>query len=280
MNLNEKISSVRKSRQRFVGLVAALLLVGFQQSTAPTSAGVEVLSVSGSGTTTAILSGVVEAFESDNPGYRLSVLPGAGTGSGVQGILSGGLDLAAMARAPKDSEAEQGVEWVQFGFSAGPVLAHPDVGVNNLTTEQVVAVFSGEVTNWSEVGGADVPIVLFVRDEEDSSTQSIRGEIIGDMPFPASAEILVSQSEMQEKVSGTPGAVGFGSLPAALAAGADLVGLALDGISPTDPDFPIVSPIGVGFMSEYKADFQILLDWLLSDQGQQALGNVGVTLLP
>ena len=276
--MKEKMSGLSMMTKLVVFLLLFMTLaVGCQQAEEPAPEAITVLSVSGSGTTTAILSGIVDAFQVDMPGYRLSVLPGAGTGSGVQGILSGGLDLAAMARPPKEGEAEEGVEWVQIGYSAGPVLAHPDVGVPDLTTEQVIAIFSGEITNWSEVGGADVAVALFVRDEEDSSTKSIRDKIIGDMPFPGSAQVLVSQSEMQENVSGTPGAIGFGSLPAAIAAGTELIGLGLDGVAPTDPAFPISSPIGVGFMSERKAEFQEVLDWLLSSAGQAELSTVGVT---
>jgi hypothetical protein len=71
-------------------------------------------------------------------------------------------------------------------------------------------------------------------------------------------------------------AVGFGSLPAVIAAGVDLVGLGLDGVSPTDFAFPIVSSIGVGYMADRKSEFKPLTDWLLSEQGQSALRDVGL----
>lgn len=269
--------NIKVSKTWTCGIVALTVLILVSAGCARPQAEPEaevVYAVSGSGTTTAILKGVKEAFEADNPGYRLSVLPGAGTGGGVQGVVERGLDVAAMARPPKDKEKEQGVEWTQIGESAGPVLAHPGVGVANLSTAQVTAIFSGEITNWSEVGGANLKIMLFVRDAGDSSTQAVRETIFGETPFSDSAELLISQSDMQEKVAETPGAVGYGSWPAAVAAGSEIVGLALNGVAPNDAAFPIASPVGIGYLAERKAEMQPLIDWLLSDKGQEALRGV------
>lgn len=119
------------------------------------------LTASGSGTTTAILAGVKPAFEADVPGYTLKVLPGSGTGGGVKGVLEGILDVAAMARPPKSEESAQGIEYVEFGQSGVAVYTHAEVGVTNLTTAQVLAIFSGEITNWSKVGGQDQPLILY-----------------------------------------------------------------------------------------------------------------------
>jgi phosphate transport system substrate-binding protein len=234
------------------------------------------LTVSGSGTTTLILSGVQSAFEADVPAYRLDILPGSGTGGGVQGLVQGVLDVAAMARPPKDEEAAQGVEYVEFGRSGVAVYTHADVGVTNLSTEQVIALFLGQVTNWSEIGGPDMPIVLYVRDEGDSSTKALREKVFGDTSFPETATVLTSQSDMQAAVAGTPGGVGIGSWPAALASGSDMQPVALDGIAPGSPAYPMVSPVGIGYLSTDETNVQPLIDWLLSERGQAALSEFDV----
>jgi phosphate transport system substrate-binding protein len=235
------------------------------------------LRISGSGTTTAILSAVTPAFEADTPGYGLKTLPGAGTGGGVQGVIEDMLDVAAMARPPKDEEAAQGLEYTEFGQSGVSILAHPDVGVANLTTAQIAAIFSGEVTNWSKVGGPNLGIVLYVRDEGDSSTKALREAIFGDTPFPEiTAQVLTSQSDMQDAVAETPGSVGFGSWPSARASGADVRAIALDGVAPGDSTYPIVTPVGIGYLANRQAEVQPLIDWLLSEQGQAALQEFDV----
>lgn len=255
---------------------------GTATETVPTPAVVPqtTLTISGSGTTSSILNGVKSACEADVPGYKLDILPGSGTGGGVKGVIEGVLDAAAMARPPKDEEAAQGVEYVEFGHSGVTVYAHPGVGVTNLTTAQISAIFSNEVTNWSKVGGPDLAIVLYVRDEGESSTKALRQLIFGDTPFPETAQVLTSQSYMQTAVAGTPGGVGYGSWPSALAAGTDVLPIALDGVAPGDAAYPIVAPIGIGYLPARKADVQPLIDWLLSERGQAALREFDVIITP
>ncbi len=275
-----------KNWKRVVVGLSLLLLVAaactsFSSQIAPTETPTArpqvVLKVSGSGTTTSILDAVQPAFEADTPGYRLEVLPGTGTGGGVKGIMQGMLDVAAMVRPPTDEEAAQDVEYAEFGQSGVSVYTHPAVDVTDLTTKQIVAIFSGQVTNWSEVGGPTRQIILYVRDEGDSSTKELRRAIFGDTPFPeTTAQVLTSQADMQVAVSGTPGGVGFGSWPSALASGAEVRAIAIDGITPGDPTYPIVAPLGIGYLRDRKADVQPLIDWLLSEQGQAALREFGV----
>lgn len=269
-------------------LVAVALLVLVPAGCAPGGSGADpagaaggdediVLTVSGSGTTTAILSAVAPAFEADTPGCRLKVLPGAGTGGGVQGVIGGMLQVAAMARPPKDDEAAQGIAYTEFGLSGVAVYVHPSVEVAELTGSQVSAILCCEIENWSEVGGPDLPIVVYVRDEGDSSTKALRAEVIGDVAFPEEGlHVLTSQSEMQESVAGTEGAVGFGSWPSAVASGTDVRAITLDGVSPSEPAYQLTTPVGISYMSDRQADVQPLIDWLLSESGQAALRQVDV----
>jgi phosphate transport system substrate-binding protein len=236
-----------------------------------------VLTVSGSGTTTAILSAVAAAFEADTPGYQLRVLPGAGTGGGVQGVVGGMLDVAAMARPPKEEEIAQGIVYTEFGLSGVALYVHPSVEVTELTGSQVTAILCCEIENWSEVGGPDLPIVVYVRDEGDSSTEALRASVIGDVAFPEEGvQVLTSQSEMQESVAGTEGAVGFGSWPSAVSSGTDVRAISLDGVSPSEQAYQLKTPVGIGYLSERQADVQPLIDWLLSESGQTALEQVDV----
>jgi phosphate transport system substrate-binding protein len=234
------------------------------------------LTVSGSGTTGAILKGIKPAFEADVPGYTLEVLSGSGTGGGVKGLVEGVLDVAAMARPPKDEEADQGVEYVEFGQSGVALYAHPGVGVDNLTTAQAISLLAGEIANWSELGGPDMLVILYVRDEGDSTTKALREHIVGDAPFSEKAEVLTSQSDMQAAIEGTPGGVGVGSWPSAFAAGADVRPISLDGVAPGDSAYPMTGPVGIGYLPDGKEAAQPLIDWLLSEQGKTALGEFDV----
>jgi ABC-type phosphate transport system substrate-binding protein len=107
------------------------------------------LKISGSATTTRLLTALKPAFEADTPGYQLETLTGSGTGGGVEGILKEVLDVAAMGRLPKEEEATQ-IEFVPLGFGPEVPIAHPSVGIESLSSEEFISIFAGEVTNWSQ----------------------------------------------------------------------------------------------------------------------------------
>jgi len=238
---------------------------------------INTLTISGSGSVVPILEAIQSDFEADTPNYRLEVLPGSGTGGGVKGLLQGVLDIAAMARPPKDEEIAQNVKYAGFGQAGNGILIHPEVGVTNLTSAQVTAIFSGQVTNWSEVGGPDLPIILYVRDEGDSSTDALRSFVMGDTPFPETmAQVITSQSDMFASVAGTPGSIGVGTWPAVLATGAKVNVVAIDGVAPGDPHYPMKNPLGIGYLANRQDDMQPLIDWLQSGKGQTALQKFDV----
>jgi phosphate transport system substrate-binding protein len=233
------------------------------------------LTISGSGSTTTVLEAVKAAFEADTPGYQIEVLSGTGTGGGVQGVVDSTLDAAAMARAPKDDEA---IEYAEFGRSGQALYVNEGVGDIDLTSQQASSIVFGEITNWSEVGGPDMEIVLYVRDESDSSTTELREALFGDEPFAETAQVMTSQGDMLNAVERIEGAIGFGSWPAALAVGAKVKPVSLDGVKPADSQYPITTALGIGFLAERQTDVQPLIDWLLSDAGKTALREIGVTV--
>jgi phosphate transport system substrate-binding protein len=267
-----------KNWKQIIGLLVLGLIVGcsplsmVEPTPMPTPEPKRVvLKISGSGSATAILDAVAPAFEADNPGYYVEVLSGSGTGGGVKGIISGTLDVAAMARPPKPEEAEQNVEYVEFGKSGVAILVHADAIVANLSTDQVKAIFSGGVTTWSEIGGANRPIILYVRDEGDSSTQAIREVILGDAAFPEKAQVLTSQGDMLTAVAGTPDSMGLGAWTTARAKDTQVKAIVIDGVAPDDPAYPMTTTLGIGYLKDRQAEVQPLIDWLLSEEGQRKL---------
>ena len=183
--------------------------------------------------------------------------------------MEGVLDVAAMARPPKDSEA---VEYVELGQAGQAIITHPEVGITDLTSAQITTIFVEGVTNWSEVGGPDLPLILYVRDEDDSSTKALRSFIVGDAPFAENvAKVFTSQGDMLSAVEGTPGSVGIATWPTTLAMGANVTGVTVDSIAPGDSTYPMTSPLGIGFVTEKQTAVQPLIDWLQSEQGKAAL---------
>jgi phosphate transport system substrate-binding protein len=264
----------------FFPLIIALLLAACSGSSAqlstPTAPPLVVLSVSGSGTITTVLEALKPAFESATPGYKLEVLPGHSTGSGVTGILEDVLDVAAMARAPKDEEYAQNIKYYEMGLVGQAIIVHPSVtDVPTLNQQQITDIFSGKITNWSEVGGPNLQISLYVRDEDDTSTKGLRKAILGETLFSETAITLFSQSDMAFSVEGTKGAVGLAAWPPMLATHAEVQAVAINGIRPDDPTYPVLGSAGIGYMADREGDIQPLINWLSSENGKSVLKAFG-----
>ncbi|HEX2906999.1 MAG TPA: substrate-binding domain-containing protein [Phototrophicaceae bacterium] len=262
----------------FLGLALLITACSSAAPTAtPTAPPQITLTISGSGSVSSLLTTLKADFEAAHPGYNLNILSGTGTGGGVKGVLDGSLTVAAMARAPKDDETAQGLQYVRIGGSAVAFIVHPEVKVTNLTQEQVRAIFFAETTNWSEVGGPDLPIVVYVRDEDESATTMLRQTFFGDTAFPESiAGVMTSASALLDAVQGTPGSIGFGTWAAIVAGKKNVSMVKLDGAAPDSPDYPVISMLGLGYLESQQAAVQPLLDWLSSTTGRGALNQLGV----
>lgn len=243
---------------------------------APTAPPTILLKISGSGTITAVLEALKPTFEAATPGYRLEILTGDSTGGGVAGILAGLLDGAAMARPLQDEEAAKGIRFFEMGLGGEAIFVHPSVvGVTSLTTQQIIDIFSGQMTNWSAVDGPDLDIILYVRNAEDSSMIGLRKAILGETPFPATATLLTSQGEMIAAVEGTPGAIGIAAWPTVLATQASVPAIAINGVEADQAAYPLLGSMGIGYLADRQNDMQPLLDWLSSAEGQSALKALG-----
>lgn len=269
-----------KFRLVFLSLIGSLILAscgGFAaQRPTPTNPPLVILEASGSGTITIVLDTLTPAFEAATPGYRLEVLPGKSTGSGVTGILEELLDVAAMARPPKDEEIAQNIKYFELGLVGQALIIHPTVtGVVSLNQQQIIDVFSGKIVNWSEVGGPNMQIALYVRDEDDSSTKGLREAVLGETPFAETATTLFSQDEMVVSVEGTPGSIGIAGWPSILALQTNVKAVAIDGVGPDEAAYPILGSAGIGYLSKREGDIQPLINWLSSEEGKAALNALG-----
>jgi phosphate transport system substrate-binding protein len=144
-----------------------------------------------------------------------------------------------------------------------------------LNHQQITDIFSGKITNWSEVGGPNMQIVLYVRDEDDSSTKGLRRAILGETPFSETATTLFSQDEMIFSVEGTPGSIGIAGLPSVLALQTNVNAVAIDGVGPDEAAYPILDSAGIGYLSQREGDIQSLMNWLSSAEGRVALNALG-----
>ena len=234
--------------------------------------------ISGSGTVTNLLTALQPKFEADNPGYKLNLLSGTNTAGGVQGTLEGALDAAAMAGPAKEEDLAKGLKTFVVGRTGVAIFAHPDLEVTSLTPDQITQIFKGEITNWSEVGGKDEAIIVFVREENESATPPLRAATLGDDPFVESAAVLKSSGDMLTSIAGSPESVGYGNWIAAKTSSTKVKAIAVNDVLPDADGYPMSLEIGLGYTEANQEKIQPLLDWLVSEKGRAALAELGVIL--
>ena len=207
-----------------------------------------------------------ETFKEVQPGINVNYT-GSGSGSGITNVLSGTVDIGLSSRALKAEEEEQGAVGHIVALDGVAVVVNPENTVADLTVEQIAKIFSGEITNWSEVGGADAEIAVFGR-ESGSGTRGAFEEIVGVVDACAYTNEYSSTGDMVGAVAGNPNAIGYASLSAV---DDTVVAVQVNGVAPSeatvaDGTYEIQRPFVMVTVegTELSEAAQAFLDWAMS----------------
>ena len=203
-----------------------------------------------------------------------------GSGAGIEAVNSGNADIGNSSRNLKDEEKANGAVENIVAIDGIAVCVDTANTVTNLTKQQLTDIYTGAVTNWSEVGGADAPIVVVGR-EAGSGTRGAFEELLGIADACAYANELDSTGAVMAKVASTPGAIGYVSLDVV---DDSVIALALEGVEPTAENVkagnyflsrPFVMATK-GEISEQSELVQAWFDYVLGEEGQEIAAKVGL----
>ena len=138
---------------------------------------------------------------------------GTGSGAGIEAVLAGNVDIGLSSRALKPEEEEKGAVGHTVALDGVAIVVNPANGVEDLTVEQIAQIFTGEVTNWSELGGEDAEIAVLGR-EDGSGTRSAFEEIVGVDGACKYTNEYSSTGDVIGNVASNPNAIGYASLSA------------------------------------------------------------------
>ncbi len=171
-----------------------------------------VVNTDGSTSMEKVVKGLAEVFMQSNSGVTVNY-SGTGSGAGVEAAVSGTADIGLASRELKDEETSNGAEGHVVALDGVAVVVHPDNGVEDLSVEQIAQIFTGEIDNWSQLGGADAPIAPYGR-EGGSGTRGAFEEIVGVEDACVYTNEYSSTGDMIGSVAGNPNAIGYASLSA------------------------------------------------------------------
>lgn len=166
----------------------------------------------GSTSMESVVKALGEAFMELNPGVTVNY-SGTGSGTGIQSAINGTCDLGLSSRALKDEEKQNGAVENIVALDGVAVVINPANGVEDLTVEQIAQIFTGEITNWSELGGTDGEIAVFGR-EAGSGTRGAFEEIVGVEDTCKYTNEYSSTGDVIGNVASNPNAIGYASLSA------------------------------------------------------------------
>ena len=218
-----------------------------------------------------------EAFEEANSGVTVNY-SGSGSGAGVTSAIDGTADIGLASRALTDEETAQGAVSHVVAYDGVAVIVNPENGVEDLTTEQIAQIYTGEITNWSELGGEDLEIAVYGR-EAGSGTRGAFEEILGIEDACQYLNEYSSTGDVIGNVASNPGAIGYASLSAvndtvkALKVGGVECSEAtiLDGTYSIQRPFVMITKEG----TELSAAAQAFLDFAMSADAADLIAQAG-----
>lgn len=240
------------------------------------------LRIKGSDTMLLLTTRWAEEFMRVHP--RIAVYTeGGGTETGIDALIEGNTDLCAASRTLRAEEVRRllqkrgslGIS-VLTAKDALSVYLHPDNPVGSLTMQQITGLFTGEIRNWRDVGGADLPVTVISRAPNSGTFLFFEEHVLQGRPYSRDAETVATTEAVIRRVRELPGAVGYGGLPY----GEDLRHVAVEGIKPTSDNvrngsYPISRYLYLYASRPLEGELKLFVDWVLSNAGQTVVRSVG-----
>ena len=297
-------------KAKFIYLLALFLFIGsifFIGCKKKETAEQTVISVKGSDTMVNLAQKWAEVYMQSNPNVSIQVT-GGGSGTGVAALLNGTLDLANSSRELKDSEFEtakqKGVTPVVYEVALDgiAVIVHPDNKIDNLTVKQVSDIFSGKITNWKQLGGPDMMITLYGRENSSGTYEFFKEHVLGkdeagkQVDYSTATQVLQGTAALGEAVARDVKGIGYGGV-GYFALRKDVKILHIK----KDDDSPAISPAEngqVNYKVIWNGDYSIsrylycftngeatdelknYVDFILSPEGQKLVESMEYIPLP
>ena len=222
-----------------------------------------------------------ESFMEKNPGVTVTV-EYTGSGAGLESLAAGSVDIGNASRGLKDEEKASGEVENIVAIDGIAVITNKSCSIKDVTSKDLAKIYTGEITDWAELGGEEQPIIVIGR-EAGSGTRDAFEELLEVKDVCAYAQELDSTGAVLAKVGTTPGAIGYVSLDVV----DDTVsGLKIDGVEPTEEEilagnYMLQRPFVMatkGEISEQNELVQTWFNYINSDDGKEVIKQVGLII--
>jgi phosphate transport system substrate-binding protein len=266
-----------------------------------------VISVKGSDTMVNLSQRWAEEYMKNNPGISIQVT-GGGSGTGVAALLNGTTDIANSSRELKPSEYEKAATLNinpvthEVAMDGIAVITHPSNKIQSLTIKQVSEIFSGKITNWKQLGGDDLPITLYGRENSSGTyeflkiTFWVKIRVNKQIDFATSTQVLQGTAALGEAVARDNKGIGYGGvgyfaerndikiLPLKKDGGSEAIAPAQNGKVNYEAiwngNYPVARYLYCFTNGEVKDAVQNFLNFIVSEEGQKLVETMEYIPLP
>lgn len=224
---------------------------------------------------------MAESFMERNPGVTVTV-EYTGSGAGLESLAAGSVDIGNASRGLKDEEKASGAVENIVAIDGIAVITNKSCSIKDVTSKDLAKIYSGEITDWDELGGKEQPIVVIGR-EAGSGTRDAFEELLEVKDDCVYAQELDSTGAVLAKVAATPGAIGYVSLDVV----DDTVSeLKIDGVEPTEEEilagkYMLQRPFVMATKGEISGQNELVQAWfnyINSDDGKEVIKQVGLII--
>lgn len=235
------------------------------------------VSTDGSTSMEKVIGALGEAFEEENSGVTFTYNP-TGSGSGITAVAEGRCDIGLSSRNLKEEEKAQGLTETVLALDGIAIIVNPDNPVNDLDLETIGRIYRGEITNWKDIGGNDLEIVLIGR-EAGSGTRDGFESITDTEDACKYRQELTSTGDVITTVAGNPAAIGYASLASVKET---VKALSVGSIMPTeetvkDGSYVVQRPFVLVTKSntELSEAAQKFFDYITSSEANEIISSAG-----
>jgi len=244
--------------------------------------------IKGSDTVLPLTQKEAEVFMKKYPGSSIMVT-GGGSGVGLAALQNGTTDIAQSSRKMKLDEKmklqDAGKVFTEtiIAYDALAVIVNPSNKISQLTREQLESVYTGKVTNWKDVGGDDMNIVVYSRESSSGTFEFFKEHVLNKKNFTPTAMLMPATGAIVQSVSQTKGAIGYVGL-AYLETSVKALKVSYDkGVTYVVPSvenamnktYPITRPLYYYYLNTTEKAVKPLVDFILSTEGQKIVREVG-----
>ena len=239
------------------------------------------ISLAGSTSMEKLCEAMSESFMETYPGVTVTV-EYTGSGAGLESLASGSVDIGNSSRHLKDEEVAGGAVENVVAIDGIAVIVDPANSVSDIPADKLAAIYKGEITNWSELGGDDEAIVVIGR-ESGSGTRDAFEELLEVKDACKYAQELDSTGGVKAKVAATPGAIGYVSLDVV---DESIKAVSIDSVEPTETniiagDYLLSRPFVMATNGEISAQNDLVKGWfdyISSDAGKDVIKSAGLII--